>query len=154
MAITPIGFADIYRYCLAHQGYQVGDGECVSLAHYALVANRYRTFTELGPVGRNADYRWGQPISYKEAGPGCIIQFKNVTFRWVYNKQTYTYSRDGDIAHHTAVICGHRVNHDFEIFQQNYGLSDGRQVRRVGRGMFHLTQMAKGSVWFYRPVKR
>jgi hypothetical protein len=116
-------------------GKKVGDGECATLAAYAIGAAGGKSSKELGPIGRNADYVWGRPIctwtpgnaSAKEVQPGDIIQFRDVkltrntkTSKPVRGSRPHvrTSGVETSCVRHTAIVRA--VNGDFvEILEQN-----------------------------------
>ena len=111
-------------------GKKVGQGECWDFAEQALAQAGAQTSTDLGPVGDDIDYIWGDLRNdAKDIQAGDILQLRD----WVVTTTTttdYTYpdnSTDEDIdtqtltrPHHTAIAKGQiDANGVLKTFEQN-----------------------------------
>src|SRR5436190_869173 len=84
----------IVAYCRANIGQKVGDGDCYDLAQHALQAAGARPEFKYRNYPNKADYVWGVPVLYFEAGesglkragkvkdlqPGDVIQMRDAKF--------------------------------------------------------------------------
>ena len=111
-------------------GKKVGQGECWDLAEQGLAQAGAQTSTDLGPVGDDIDYIWGDLRNdAKDIQAGDILQMRD----WVVITTTttdYTYpdgSTDQDVdtqtltrPHHTAIAKGQiDANGLLKTFEQN-----------------------------------
>lgn len=58
-------------------GRKVGAGECWDLGEAALKQAGAQTSNDLGPVGDDSDYIWGDEIDIKDVQPGDILQLRD-----------------------------------------------------------------------------
>jgi len=58
-------------------GRQVGAGECWDLADRALKSAGAKSSADYGLTGPDDDYIWGNPVQFKDALPGDILQFRD-----------------------------------------------------------------------------
>ncbi len=111
-------------------GKKVGAGECWDLAEQALAQAGAKTSTDLGPVGDDIDYIWGDLLNdAKDIQAGDVLQLRD----WVVTTTTtadYTYpdgSTDEEVdtqtltrSHHTAIAKGQiDANGLLRTFEQN-----------------------------------
>lgn len=142
-------------------GHQVGDGECWTLAHDALVAIASKSSSRgQEPCMPSQSYTHGALIysnipasspypepqgSVFEAGVarGDIIQLLSAYFK----------SKDGrsekwaGAPDHTAVITGVQSNDVVKVVEQNVG-----GVKRVREGEYDMSELVKGEVRIFRAV--
>jgi len=98
----------------AQLGKQIGKGECWDLADGALKQAGAKSSADLGPMGDDADYVWGDEVSdLKDVQSGDILQFRD--FAVTATTETETRYADGSTdtytsestftrPHHTAVV--------------------------------------------------
>ena len=97
-------------------GKTVGKGECWDLAEQALKQAGAQTSNDLGPVEKDTDYIWGEPINdVKDVGPGDILQFRDYVVTTTI-KTEYSFSDGSGLVettedtaergHHTAIVNG------------------------------------------------
>jgi hypothetical protein len=67
----------IVTWVHGHLGKKVGKGECWDLAESALRHAGAQTSNDLGPLGDDTDYIWGDPINIKDVIPDDILQFRD-----------------------------------------------------------------------------
>jgi hypothetical protein len=98
-----------------HLGKRVARGECWDLAEHALEHAAAQTSNDLGPVGDDADYVWGDPVDIKDVMPGDILQFRDhiVTTTTVTeytfpdgSSETVKDETTAERGHHTAIANG------------------------------------------------
>ena len=58
-------------------GKKVGAGECWDLGEESLKQAGAKTSNDLGPVGEDTDYIWGQPVGLKDVQAGDILQIRD-----------------------------------------------------------------------------
>jgi hypothetical protein len=96
-------------------GKKVGKGECWDLAEAALKQAGAQTSNDLGPMGEDADYVWGDSIAIKDVEPGDVLQFRDyevkttTVTKYVWDDGSSETIEEEDIAergHHTAVVNG------------------------------------------------
>jgi hypothetical protein len=96
-------------------GKKVGRGECWDLGEEALKQAGAQTSNDLGTVGPDDDYTWGDSIDIKDAEPGDILQLRDHVVTTTTDTE-YTFS-DGTAGsdstevsaqrgHHTAIVNG------------------------------------------------
>jgi hypothetical protein len=146
----------IVAYCAKQKGQQVGNGECASLATFALKESGAKG---MGTDSPNAgDYTWGDLQYLLEVSNGAlrhtgklsdiksgdVIQFRDAIF----------VTKGGNRAsfrtfpHHTAIV--HRVSDggkNIQVLHQNYG---GQQV--VQEASLLLGNLTQGWLRVYRPI--
>ena len=97
-------------------GKKVGKGECWDLGEQALKQAGAATSTDLGPIGANDDYVWGDAIDHvKDVQAGDIIQFRDYEVTTTTETE-YSFSDGTDVddtaseteqrPHHTAIVNG------------------------------------------------
>jgi hypothetical protein len=96
-------------------GKRVGRGECWDLGERALKQAGAQTSNDLGPVGDDEDYIWGDSIDLKDVEPGDILQFRDHVVTTT-TETAYTFSDGTDVGdttevsaqrgHHTAIVNG------------------------------------------------
>jgi hypothetical protein len=97
-------------------GKKIGRGLCWDLGEQALKQAGAKTSNDLGPVGDDTDYIWGDPIDdVKDVQPGDILQIRNhlvtITTKSEYvfqDKSTATHNDEtyAKRGHHTAIVNG------------------------------------------------
>jgi len=96
-------------------GNKVGRGECWDLGEAALKQAGTSTSNDLGPVGADTDYVWGDPIDLAKVQAGDILQIRNhvVTTTTVIEYKfkdgsvvTETQESTAKRGHHTAIVNG------------------------------------------------
>jgi hypothetical protein len=96
-------------------GKKVGAGECWDLGEAALKQAGALTSNDLGPVGPDTDYIWGDPVAIKDVQPGDIIQIRDHEARTDIVKEfefadgmTWTEPKwsVASRGHHTAIANG------------------------------------------------
>ena len=96
-------------------GHKIGRGECWDLGEEALKQAGASTSSDLGPLGADTDYVWGDPIDLAKVQPGDILQIRNhlvttttvIEYKFkdgsvVTENQEHTAKR----GHHTAIVNG------------------------------------------------
>ena len=96
-------------------GKKVGAGECWDLGEAALKQAGAQTSNDLGPVGDDSDYIWGDEIDIKDVQSGDILQFRDhevtttTDTEYVFpdgSSETKTESATSERGHHTAIANG------------------------------------------------
>jgi hypothetical protein len=97
-------------------GHKIGQGECWDLGEQALKQAGANTSNDLGPVGDDTDYVWGDPISdLSKIEPGDILQIRDhlvtteTKIEYTFKdgtKETETSERTAKRGHHTAIVNG------------------------------------------------
>ena len=96
-------------------GQKVGRGECWDLGEQALKQAGASTSNDLGPVGADTDYVWGDPVDIGKVEVGDILQLRdhlvttNTTIEYVYKDGTRVTEKQETTAkrgHHTAIVNG------------------------------------------------
>lgn len=64
-------------YATDKHGRRFGEGVCWDLGEEALKKNGAQTSNDLGIVGDDADYIWGDPIALKNVEPGDVLQLRD-----------------------------------------------------------------------------
>jgi hypothetical protein len=121
----------------AKMGKKVLRGECWDLAKYVL---------EETNCDWDGLYEYGALLKSNDCVmPGDIIQFKNVRLKYKVGEVTFTEL----MTHHTAIVYEVKGEGDYVLIHQN----TGRTGRKVGTSDFNVSDMIKGSIKIYRPVK-
>ena len=127
----------ILDYVNSVMGTKVERGECWDLVHVPF--DKY-----------NADwdhsYNFGKQIDPLKdtVYPGDVIQFTNVTLKYLKGTDTWTES----MPKHTAIIYEVISPGVYKIAHQNTGFTG----KKVGVSDLKLTDVQKGKIQFYRPV--
>lgn len=111
-------------------GQQIGIGECWDLGESALKQAGAKTSTDLGPIGADDDYIWGdEETDLKKVGPGDILQLRDhkvtTSTETVYTfadgtEDTDSTSDEFERPHHTAIVdTGLDANGVFKTLEQN-----------------------------------
>jgi len=97
-------------------GHKIGSGQCWDLGEQALKQASAQTSNDLGPVGADTDYIWGDPISnISKIEPGDILQIRDhlvttkTKIEYVFkdgSTETETSERTAKRGHHTAIVNG------------------------------------------------
>jgi hypothetical protein len=96
-------------------GRKIGRGECWDLGEEALKQAGASTSNDLGPVGADTDYVWGDPVDIGKVEAGDILQLRNhlvttnTTIQYVYKDGTVVTEKQETTAkrgHHTAIVNG------------------------------------------------
>ncbi len=97
-------------------GQKIGRGECWDLGEQALKQAGASTSNDLGSVGADTDYVWGDPISdISKIEPGDVLQIRdhlvttNTTIEYVFQDGTVETEKKETTAkrgHHTAIVNG------------------------------------------------
>lgn len=102
-------------FALGNLRKKVGRGECWDLAELALKKAGAQTSSDLGPVGDDTDYVWGDLIDIKDVIPGDVLQFRDhevttttVTESIFPDGSSVTQSEEITAIrpHHTAIVNG------------------------------------------------
>jgi hypothetical protein len=121
---------DILRFATNHNGTQVGNGECWTLANDAL-----RSAHAQLPPSHNL-YQWGTVTSFSSLVGGDIIQFENYSATLRVTSEDGSYQEQTWSApHHTAIVVRvlEATNGKVEVLEQNTGGS-----KRVHRNQYYL----------------
>lgn len=105
----------ILVWAQGQKGRTVGAGECWDLGEQALKQAGAKTSNDLGPVGDDVDYIWGDPIDIKDVQSGDILQIRDHE-QIISTEEDYTF-KDGSgntetnevslgRPHHTSIING------------------------------------------------
>jgi hypothetical protein len=98
-----------------HRGKKVGAGQCWDLGEEALRRSGAMTSSDLGDVGDDTDYVWGDAVAVKDVIPGDILQFRDhvatITTTATYTfadgtTETVTQEETATREHHTAIANG------------------------------------------------
>jgi len=110
-------------------GKQVGKGECWDLADKALRNAGASSSADLGPMGDDEDYIWGDAVDdLKDAQAGDVLQFRDFTVATSIetdisfadgSRSTDTKESEFTRPHHTAVIDTAQGQGAFKILEQN-----------------------------------
>jgi hypothetical protein len=135
---TPPLNKEIVTYVRSVIGKQVDRGECWDLANQALIRSKAKW---------DGLYQYGNKVDPKkdQIYPGDIIQFENVQVKYKIDNSIYTETMD----HHTAIVYKVLDKGKYEIAHQNTGFSG----RTVGVSTLDLSQVTKGKLKFYRPMR-
>jgi hypothetical protein len=126
---------DVLSFALANLGTTVGDGECWTLAHEALVAAGADT-------SGDADCVWGSPVGLDAVMPGDVLQFEGVHFAGLLpGGGTYWQ----DFPHHTAIVYAVDGN---QITLLNQNVNGDRTVQFT---TINLGDWQTGAILAYRP---
>jgi hypothetical protein len=97
-------------------GKKIGTGECWDLGEEALKQAGAMTSNDLGPVGDDTDYVWGDPVKdVKDVQSGDILQLRDhVVTTTTVTRYTYpdgswwedTHEETAQRGHHTAIVNG------------------------------------------------
>ena len=97
-------------------GKKIGRGECWDLGEEALKQAGAQTSNDLGPVGSDTDYIWGDPISdISKVEPGDILQIRDHVIttttktEYLFKDGSTVVTTDEHFAkrgHHTAIVNG------------------------------------------------
>jgi hypothetical protein len=136
-AIPPLN-RRVVDFVRAHQGEQVGRGECWDLAAEAL---------NTAGAKWDGNYGYGREVHHARAQvlPGDIVQFEQVEFQWEEGSAVHTVR----MPHHTAVVVEVRTPGSFVIAQQN----TQETGRKVGCSDLVLSRRKKGTIRFFRPLE-
>jgi hypothetical protein len=102
----------VIQWASGHRGKKIGAGECWDLGEEALKRAGAKTSNDLGEVGDDTDYVWGDPIDVKDVIPGDILQFRDhvatIETKTVYTfadgtTETTTQESSATRPHHTAI---------------------------------------------------
>jgi hypothetical protein len=105
----------VVLWASGHRGKKVGAGECWDLGEAALRHAGAMTSNDLGEVGDDTDYVWGDEVAIKDVIPGDILQFRDhvatITTEAVYTfadgtTETMTEEQTATREHHTAIANG------------------------------------------------
>ncbi len=151
--------AKVMTFCRSNLGKKVGEGHCAALASKALADAGAAGMARKHAPGPE-DYVWGRQVALIEGlpkyvkglemlvrvKPGDMIQFRDARLEGVHHdgrRGTYWYRFE----HHSAVVDQVDVAQGIlKVFHQNSG---GKQF--VVQDTFHLTDLVKGWLRFYRP---
>lgn len=147
--------AKVVAFAKEHIGKKVGDGECTTLALQALGAAGAKKRPKNPGDG---NYVWGRTVeSFREALPGDIVQFRDVTFqgkRFVTRRSWVTWKLE--YGHHTAIVAEVRERGRVVVLlHQNVGAADDdpETKRVVSETTVRPGSLQKGGkLWIYRPV--
>jgi len=113
----------------AQLGKQIGKGECWDLADGALKQAGAKSSADLGPMGDDADYVWGDEVSdLKDVQSGDILQFRDFAVTTTTETETRyadgstdTYTSESTFTrpHHTAVVSEVKGGGLLKILEQN-----------------------------------
>jgi hypothetical protein len=145
----------VVRFCRAHVGKQVGDGECTALAHHALRAAHAKTSNDFPPHPGKGDFVWGKLACAVEARegapavaairPGDVVQYRHATFK---GRQPGGGSYTLVYEQHTAVVAEVDPRaRELVVLEQNV---NGRRLVRETR--LRLADLRTGWLRVYRPV--
>ncbi|MBX7105709.1 MAG: hypothetical protein K1X57_16625 [Gemmataceae bacterium] len=105
----------IVAWAQGQMGKTVGAGECWDLGEQALSNSGAKTSNDLGPVGDDVDYIWGDPIDVKNVQSGDILQIRDheqtisTTLEYTFKDGTEQEETD-EVSlgrpHHTSIING------------------------------------------------
>lgn len=97
-------------------GHKIGRGKCWDLGEEALKQAGASTSNDLGPVGEDTDYVWGDPINdLSQIEPGDILQIRDhlvtteIKIEYLFKDGSNVVVKDERIArrgHHTAIVNG------------------------------------------------
>lgn len=97
----------------AQVGKKIGRGQCWDLGEQALKGAGAQTSNDLGPVGSDTDYIWGDAKQIKDIEPGDILQIRNHVIKTT-TKSTYVFADGSKVVdeseeeairpHHTAIV--------------------------------------------------
>ena len=121
----------------SQQGREVGDGECFSLADYALLnsgAKSAAAYTDVTPEG---DYVWGTPVQLADVRPGDILQFRSylvrrrvtTTIRAADGESSRAQSEEQEERYHHTAIVEQNLGNALVVLEQNVEPA-GRIVQR------------------------
>jgi len=131
--------AGMIRFVNEFMGKKVGTGECWDLVQIPL--------DELG-ADWDGDAVFGKKLDPKkdEILPGDIIQFERVVVKFIEGKMEMT----ENYAHHTAIVFQVISPENYKIAHQNTGYAG----KKVIVSPLILSNVKKGKMTFYRPVKK
>jgi hypothetical protein len=120
----------IVTWARGNLGKQVGRGQCWDLGENALKNAGALTSNDLGPVGDDDDYVWGDPIAdLKDVQPGDILQLRDhvitteTVTEYVFadgSTLTLTNERTAQRGHHTAIAASSPdINGAISTFEQH-----------------------------------
>jgi hypothetical protein len=99
-------------YVTDKHGRRFGEGVCWDLGEEALKQNGAQTSNDLGLVGPDTNYVWGDPIALKDVEPGDVLQLRDhvvttttvTTYEFLDgSRQEETEERFAKRGHHTAI---------------------------------------------------
>jgi hypothetical protein len=136
-------------------GKKVGDGQCLTLAIFALRSAGAGGYSLREP---NGDFVWGTLIEQpREAKPGDVLQFRDAVFkgkRYITKRRWITWHQE--YAHHTAIVAEVRdQGKTLIVLHQNVGNAekDPEKVKTVQEGTLRMDSLQPGGwVRIYRPV--
>ncbi|WP_128564302.1 hypothetical protein [Methylobacterium crusticola] len=104
----------VVNWTKGNLGTKIGRGECWDLGEQALKNAGAQTSNDLGPVGEDTDYIWGDSIpSVKDVRPGDILQIRDhvittiTVTKYVFTDGTSleeTREHTAQRGHHTAIV--------------------------------------------------
>jgi hypothetical protein len=117
-------------------GKQVGAGECWDLGEQALQNSGAMTSNDLGPVGDDIDYIWGDTVDIAKVQSGDILQIRDHT-QTITTDEEYTFkdgtegseSNDDTLSrpHHTSIING-KIDADGAVKTVEQNVDPGGKV--------------------------
>lgn len=164
----------------AQAGKQVGAGECWDLANSALKQAGAKSSDDLGPMGDDADYVWGDEVTdLKDVQAGDILQFRDFTITTTVETETIYPDGSSDIAtqekeftrpHHTAVVNEVKSSGVLKILEQNVApggkkvqsntlhtkdvpAGSAASMKGKNKVIVTTTVTVSGTIWAYRPKK-
>ena len=104
----------IVNWAEGNLGKKIGRGLCWDLGEDALKVAGAKTSNDLGPVGEDTDYVWGDPIdALKDVQPGDLLQLRDhlvtttTVTKYTFNDGSTIAETDERVAkrgHHTAIV--------------------------------------------------
>jgi hypothetical protein len=104
-----------------HLGKTVGRGECWDLGEQALKQAGAQTSNDLGPVGDDEDYVWGDQIDLKDIIAGDILQFRDHVVKTTTEAE-YTFA-DGTDVDDTKEVTAERGSIRLFVFGSIFGFA-------------------------------
>lgn len=113
----------VVLWARARRGKRVERGECWDLGEEALKHAGAQTSNDLGPVGKDTDYVWGDAMDVKDINPGDLLQLPDhlvkMTTVTVYtfsdgSERVETKKETVERSHHTAIVNG-KIDADFWV---------------------------------------
>lgn len=120
----------IVQWATGKTGQPVGAGrQCWDLADKALRTSGAKGSADLGPMGTDADYVWGDEIDLKDAIPGDVLQYRDFDMTIVTTTETTfddgyveikTQTANETHPHHTAIVANNAGGGAITVLEQNY----------------------------------
>ena len=118
-----------------HLGKQIGKGLCWDLGEQALKQAGAKTSNDLGPVGKDTDYIWGDSINdLKDVQPSDILQLRDhlvtttTVSKYTFEDGSTVTERNERLAkrgHHTAIVNSMPdINGVLKTYEQHVNGSD------------------------------